>query len=99
MGQGAVDEDEIGGGLLELAALRVERTFCRGNQQADDQGGHRSDQARPQFHHILRILVQMMLGQNAAQGHASERAPEDTPEYDTSDRHRTHTHPSIMCSL
>ena len=41
----------------------------------------------------------MMLGQNAAQGHASERAPEDTPEYDTSDRHRTHTHPSIMCSL
>ena len=44
--QQVVEQNDIGGDLIDLIALGLERALCRRNQQADNKRGKCSDKPR-----------------------------------------------------
>jgi hypothetical protein len=74
--QQSVEQDDVGGDLFDLAALGVERTLGRRNEQTEHQRGDGRDQADAQPHDVLRVLAEMMLRQRGAQQGAKHDAAE-----------------------
>ena len=54
------------GHLRDLGSLRIVGILCRRDQLAEDQGGHRRNEAHGELYDVLGIRCKMMLGQNAA---------------------------------
>jgi hypothetical protein len=74
MGEQAIEQDDVGGRLHKLLVAGVEEAFRRGQQQTEDQGGHRRDQRDPELYDLLRFRAQMMVGEQPAQRHRQKRA-------------------------
>jgi hypothetical protein len=68
--------------VLEVSALRVERSLCGCDEQSEHQRGDRRDQANPKSHDVLGVLVEMMLWQRAAKLRAQKDAAQAQYEYD-----------------
>src|SRR3954451_118807 len=58
--------------MANMAALRFKRTVCSRDKQAEDQCGHRANQAGTQPDNIFRIISEMMLRQCFTKIDASE---------------------------
>jgi len=72
--QRAIEKHDLGRALLDLVLLAVERTLGRGDQQSEHERGQRGEQTHSRFEDVLRVLVYMMIGQDAAHEHAQYRA-------------------------
>src|SRR5262249_50730213 len=88
--QQVVEQGDAGRDLVEAVPLRVIRALGRGDEQAEDQGGHGGDQARAQPHHVLRLVAEVSHGQQAAQEQAEQPRAEDGGEQDRGDEERAH---------
>src|SRR5262249_61544351 len=94
-----VEEEDVGRHLLELAVLGVKRALRRASEQAEHERGHGRDQAHPHLYDVLRLGIEMMLGQDGPAEHAEQRSAEDAHEGDPGDferRHLPHDFPSLM---
>jgi hypothetical protein len=64
-GKQSIEHDYLGGTLNEPSIHSVERTLGRTNQEAENQRGHRRNEACAQFYRILRFRPEMVLRQKA----------------------------------
>ena len=60
--QHTVEERDLGSHLHHFALLRVEVAFGRGDEQPQEYGGHGRDEAHGQFHRVLGVRAQLILG-------------------------------------
>ena len=81
--ENAVEQNEIGGDLLHLRGLCIERALRCGDEEAKHQRSDSGDQADAKAHHVLGMFVQMILWQDAAQQRAEPYAAQHHCEYDT----------------
>jgi len=74
LGKDVVEQDQISGDLLNLRVLRVERTLCRRDKQAEDQRRYCRYQPDAEPHSVLRVVAEVMLRQSLAQQRAKKDA-------------------------
>src|SRR5262249_11111945 len=77
LGQKLVEQNDVCGQVLHLAALGVIRALGRGDQQAKHQRRDRSGQAGAESDDVLCIVGKMMTRQRPAQERSGERSGKD----------------------
>ena len=63
--------------LNHTSLIESNEPFAEGDQQTEDQSAQRRNQAGDHLHDILRVLSQVMLGQDGTKEHAEQRTGED----------------------
>src|SRR5215813_4485237 len=86
-GEEAVENGDVRGHLRQFRTLRIVRALGRGNQQAEYEGGHGTDQPHPQLYGVLGVITQVMIRQELAEEDAEQRAAEHAPEHDQGNTH------------
>jgi hypothetical protein len=67
-----VEQNDMGGQLLDLTTLSFVSAICRGDQQSEHKSGDRPNQPRSKPDDILCIPAQMMLWQPLAEKYAEK---------------------------
>jgi hypothetical protein len=65
-----IEQNDVGGELANLVALRIEVALSGIDQEAEHQTGDGGDEGGTQPDDVLGVGVQMVLRQHAAQHHA-----------------------------
>ena len=90
LSQNAVEEEKIGGELLDLRALRLERGLGGAYEQSENQSGYSGNQPDAKPHHVLGVLVQMVSRQGAAKQRAKQNAAQRRHEYGPGQKEGAH---------
>jgi hypothetical protein len=75
--QKIVEQNNIGGDLLDLITLGLERALGRRYQEAYDKRSKRGEQSGAQPHYVSCVGVQMRLGQDRAKQQTEQRTSEN----------------------